>query len=46
MTVDNYGNLYYHGDDVTFGADNPNSASANRYRKNGIRPAIWVDVGE
>ncbi len=46
MTVDTYGNCYYHGDDVTFGADNPNSASANRYRKNGIRPAIWVDVGE
>lgn len=44
MTVDPFGNLYYSGDDVTFGANNPNSASANRYKKNGIRPAIWVDL--
>lgn len=46
MTVDTFGNLYYSGDDVTFGAANPNSASANRYKKNGIRPAVWVDAEE
>ncbi|MBR5869148.1 MAG: hypothetical protein IKZ21_06845 [Clostridia bacterium] len=44
MTVNPFGKMYYNGDDVTFGGNDPNRASANRYRKNGIRPAVWVDT--